>query len=115
MITMKPVSEPDVVALLAKGRFAQPLEGYVMTDGTEYLGYCLFRTEGQTVTVLDADALDTKMLDGLVRAAIAKAQNEGAQTFCIARDIEALARWAQVFVKETPEPVNMTKIFEICD
>ena len=115
MITMKPVDEPDVLALLAKGRFDLPLEGYVMTDGEEYLGYCLFRTEGQTVTVLDAAAPDTMTLDGVVRAAIAKAQNEGAQFFCIARNIEALARWAQVFVKDTPEPVNMTKIFEICD
>lgn len=115
MITMKPVSEPDVLALLAKGRFDLPLEGYVMTDGKEYLGYCLFRRQAQTVTVLDAAAPDTMTLDGLVRAALAKAQNEGAEFFCIARDVQALDRWAQVFVKDTTEPINITNIFEMCD
>ena len=82
---MKPIGEPDVVALLAKGRFDGALEGYVMTDGAEYLGYCLFRLAENVTEVLDAEAPDNMMLDGLVRAAVAKGENEGADSFRVSR------------------------------
>ena len=42
MITMKPILEQAVLALLADGRFSPLPEGYIMTDGGRYLGYCLF-------------------------------------------------------------------------
>ena len=42
MITIKPIEEADVLSLLNRDRFDGPLEGYIMTDGNEYLGYCLF-------------------------------------------------------------------------
>ena len=54
MISMKPIEEPDVLALLCRDRFDGPLEGYIMTDGKEYLGYCLFVREGEVTRVLDA-------------------------------------------------------------
>ena len=114
MITMKPIAEPDVVALLAKGRFDGALEGYIMTDGAEYLGYCLFRLAGKVTEVLDAEAPDNMMLDGLVRAAVAKGENGGASSFSINREVPALCKWAQVFLPGEQEPVKNTKIFGNC-
>ncbi|MBC5582170.1 hypothetical protein H8S23_11690 [Anaerofilum sp. BX8] len=114
MITMKPIGEPDVVALLAKGRFDGALEGYVMTDGAEYLGYCLFRLAENVTEVLDAEAPDNMMLDGLVRAAVAKGENEGADSFRVSREVPALCKWAEAFLPGEQGPVKNTKIFGNC-
>ena len=114
MITMKPIGEPDVVALLAKGRFDGALEGYVMTDGAEYLGYCLFRLAENVTEVLDAEAPDNIMLDGLVRAAVAKGENEGADSFRVSREVPALCKWAEAFLPGEQGPMKNTKIFGNC-
>ncbi len=111
---MKPIGEPDVVALLAKGRFDGALEGYVMTDGAEYLGYCLFRLAENVTEVLDAEAPDNMMLDGLVRAAVAKGENEGADSFRVSREVPALCKWAEAFLPGEQGPVKNTKIFGNC-
>lgn len=111
---MKPIGEPDVVALLAKGRFDGALEGYVMTDGAEYLGYCLFRLAENITEVLDAEAPDNMMLDGLVRAAVAKGENEGADSFRVSREVPALCKWAEAFLPGEQGPVKNTKIFGNC-
>lgn len=111
---MKPIGEPDVVALLAKGRFNGALEGYVMTDGAEYLGYCLFRLAENVTEVLDAEAPDNMMLDGLVRAAVAKGENEGADSFRVSREVPALCKWAEAFLPGEQGPVKNTKIFGNC-
>ena len=114
MITMKPILEQDVLALLADGRFSPLPEGYIMADGGRYLGYSLFRVENGVTTVLDAQAEDNMMLDGLVRAAVAKGESAGAAAFCINREIPALRSWAEVFVPGEGEPINNTKIFGNC-
>ena len=111
---MKPIGEPDVVALLAKGRFDGALEGYVMTDGAEYLGYCLFRLAENITEVLDAEAPDNMMLDGLVRAAVAKGESEGADSFRVSREVPALCKWAEAFLPGEQGPVKNTKIFGNC-
>ena len=54
------------------------------------------------------------MLDGLVRAAVAKGESAGAAAFCINREIPALRSWAEVFVPGEGEPINNTKIFGNC-
>ena len=114
MISMKPIEEPDVLALLCRDRFDGPLEGYIMTDGKEYLGYCLFVREGEVTRVLDAEAQENMMVDGLVRAAVAKGENEGANAFSVNREIPALAAWAGAFVPAESEPIKNTKIFGNC-
>ncbi len=114
MITIKPIDEPDVLALLNRERFDGPLEGYIMTDGKEYLGYCLFVREETVTRVLDAEASENVMLDGLVRAAVAKGENEGADFFSLNREIPALADWAAAFVPGECEPVKNSRIFGNC-
>lgn len=114
MISIKPIEEPDVLALLNRDRFDGPMEGYIMTDGKEYLGYCLFAREGEVTRVLDAEASENVMLDGLVRAAVAKGENEGADAFSINREIPALRDWAAAFVPQESEPVKNSKIFGNC-
>ena len=114
MITIKPIEEPDVLSLLNRDRFDGPLEGYIMTDGNEYLGYCLFVRQDAVTRVLDAEAQENMMLDGLVRAAVAKGENEGASAFSINREIPALGDWAAVFVPGQSEPIENSRIFGNC-
>ncbi len=114
MITMKPILEQDVLALLAAGRFDPLPEGYIMTDGGTYLGYSLFRCEGDVTVVLDVQAQDNMLVDGLVRAAVAKGESMGAAAFSLNREIPALQEWAQVFVPAEEEPIKNTKIFGNC-
>lgn len=114
MITMKPILEPDVVALLNAGRFEGELEGYVMTDGGNYLGYCLYRVAQGVTTVLDVSAPDHMTTDGLVRDAVAKGENGGAKAFALNRENKALSDWAQAFVPHETEPVPTEKIFGHC-
>lgn len=114
MITMKPILEQDVLALLNNGRFDPLPDGYIMTDGGNYLGYSLFHCEGGVTAVLDAQAQDNMMLDGLVRAAVAKGESMGAEAFTVNREVPALRDWAQVFAGEETEPIKNTKIFGNC-
>ena len=90
MITMKPILEPDVVALLNAGRFEGELEGYVMTDGGNYLGYCLYRVAQGVTTVLDVSAPDH-----MCRAASATRSARCTTTIISPLTPRYLRRWAQ--------------------
>ena len=52
--------------------------------------------------------------DGLVRAAVAKGENEGADSFRVSREVPALCKWAEAFLPGEQGPVKNTKIFGNC-
>ena len=52
MIAMRPILEQDVIDLLNNGRFEDEIDGYVIMNGAEYLGYALYRVRDGCTTVL---------------------------------------------------------------
>ncbi len=95
MLSMQPIRETDVIALLCAGRFAGEVEGYVVMEGPEYCGYALFRLEGDTATLLDTSLNTPLLLDGAARACLAAAERRGARQFWVNADCAALAQWGQ--------------------
>lgn len=53
MIAMRPIREYDVIDLLNNGRFEGEVEGYVVMDGSKYLGHMLYRVDGAVTQVLE--------------------------------------------------------------
>ena len=68
MIRMIPVKEPEVLDSLVQGRFSGEVRGYVIMDGPEYRGHCLFTVEPGCTRVLEVQVSDPSLLDGAVRA-----------------------------------------------
>lgn len=114
MLAMKPIDEPDVIALLNDGRFEGPVEGYIMMEGAEYLGHALFRVEDGVTTVLDTGVEVFVNLDGIVRACVAAGQNRGAEQFAVWLEHPPLARWWDVFCKGMTPPAPVKHIFKMC-
>lgn len=114
MLTMRPIDEADVVALMNNGRFAGEVEGYVMMDGPAYLGSALFCVEDGVTTVLDSDVKDGQHLDGIVRACVANGENRGAKRFAVNEENAALAHWWGVFCKGLVAPAPVSHIFHQC-
>lgn len=114
MLAMRPIDEPDVVVLLNDGRFEGPVEGYIMMDGPQYLGYALFVVQDNVTTVLDSDVADNQNLDGIVRACIAAGDNRGAKSFAVNAENPKLEKWWDVFCKDLAAPVSVDHIFTFC-
>lgn len=114
MLAMRPINEPDVVALLNDGRFSGEVEGYIMMDGPTYLGHALFCIQDGVTTVLDSGVEDTQNLDGIVRACIAAGDNRGAKSFAVNMEHAPLAKWWDVFCKDMQAPVGTDHLFTFC-
>lgn len=99
MISMKPVLEPDVIDLLNNGRFEGDVEAYVMSDGTAYFGHMLYKIENSTTLIIDTKLTDYALLDGIVRAVVAKGSMQGADCFEIISDEEHLLNYKAAFCK----------------
>ncbi|HJD24422.1 MAG TPA: hypothetical protein H9694_09835 [Firmicutes bacterium] len=80
MIAILPASEEERSALSAQAGFAGPVECLVASDGWESLGSILYRTSGEVMELLTAQAEDPRLLDGLLRAALNAALSAGART-----------------------------------
>lgn len=114
MLTMQPIDEPDVIALLNDGRFEGEVEGYIMMEGPAYLGHALFCVEDGVTTVLDTGVEEFVNLDGIVRACVAAGQNRGAQQFAVRQAHPPLAKWWDVFCKGMAPPAPVDHIFKMC-
>ena len=111
---MKPVLESDVIELLNNGRFSGNIEAYIMADGKDMLGHSLFEIKGETTTLFDAKANDMRLLDGIIRASIAKGQSVGATGFAINEKSEQLSAWAAIFLKGMVPPYMNEQLFKSC-
>ena len=114
MIAMRPILEQDVIDLLNNGRFADDVDGYVLMDGPEYLGYALYRVEGGCTMVLACETKTNALVDGAVRACVAAGENAGASSFCINRSDPALDEWASVFVHGAQSVTPNSELFRHC-
>lgn len=114
MLAMRPIDEPDVVALLNDGRFEGAIEGYIMMEGPVYLGHALFKVEDGVTTVLDSGVEASPNLDGIVRACIAAGDNRGAKSFSVNKAHPPLEKWWDVFCKGLEGPVSVDHIFNLC-
>ena len=77
MIAMRPIREYDVIDLLNNGRFEGEVEGYVVMDGSKYLGHMLYRVDGAVTQVLECGVEEKMFVDGAVRACVAAGENAG--------------------------------------
>lgn len=114
MLAMRPIDEPDVVALLNDGRFEGEIEGYIMMEGPTYLGHALFEVKDGVTTVLDTGVEESQNLDGIVRACVAAGENRGAKKFAVNMEHPPLAKWWDVFCKGITPPAPVDHIFELC-
>ena len=114
MLTMRPIDEPDVVALLNGARFGGDVEGYIMMEGPTYLGHALFQLQNGVTTVLDTGVADSQHLDGMVRACVAAGENRGSKSFGVNLEHPPLASWWNIFCKGLAAPVPMEHIFKTC-
>lgn len=114
MIRMQPIEEPLVLESLDDGRFGGPLRGYVIMNGPEYLGHCLFRVRQGCTWVLEAVLKDPSLLDGAVRAAVAAGENAGAERFCVNEEQPELRRWKQAMFPVLEMPIENGRLFHLC-
>ncbi len=113
MIRMIPVEEPEVLDSLVQGRFSGDVRGYVILDGPEYRGHCLFAVEPGCTRVLEVRVSDPSLLDGAVRAAVAAGENAGASVFALA-DQPELLRWREAWFRGCPDPIPNDRLFHFC-
>ena len=114
MIAMRPIDEPDVLALLNGGRFPGEVQGYVVMEGPRYHGHMLYRVAQGVTEVLECGVDEKPLVDGAVRACIAAGQNAGADRFRVRMEDAGLAEWFRVFCKDVPAPVPVSHLFTAC-
>lgn len=114
MLAMRPIDEPDVIALLNDGRFDGDVEGYIIMEGEAYLGHALFKVEDGVTTVLDSGVEESQNLDGVIRACVAAGENRGAKHFAVNQAHPPLAHWWGVFCKGLEGPAPTSQIFNLC-
>ena len=114
MIAMRPILEQDVIDLLNNGRFEDEIDGYVIMNGAEYLGYALYHVQDGCTTVLACETQTNALVDGAVRACVAAGENAGAKCFRVNRDDAALAKWASVFLHGGKDVVQNSELFGHC-
>lgn len=111
---MRPILEQDVIDLLNNGRFDEDIDGYVIMNGPEYLGYALYRVDGECTSVLACETQSNALVDGAVRACVAAGENAGAARFRVNREDAALDAWARVFLHGAKETVENAELFHHC-
>ena len=114
MLSMQPINEQDVIALINDDRFTGDVEGYVMTNSGEYLGHALFKVEDNVTFVLDSGVEEMVMLDGIVRACIASGENRGAKDFKVNKEHPPLAKWWDIYCKNFDETAPTDHLFTFC-
>ena len=114
MITMKPMADKNAVGLFNKGRFEGPVQGYVASDGKGCVAHSLFLVRGQETLLLWAEAADTAILDGILRASVAKGESDGAKCFSHQPGCPAMDEWFRVFFKDLAEPLENGLLFGGC-
>ncbi len=115
MYSMKPILEPDVIALLNNNRFKGDLQGYILSDGGDLFGWSLFRVDGDTTHMLDINPPDDRFLDGLIRASVALGESQGAERFTLNLEVENFARYKNVFFKNEEEIIQNESLFKPCN
>ncbi len=114
MYSMKPILEPDVIALLNNNRFNGDLQGYILSDGGDLFGWSLFRVDGDTTAMLDINSPDDKFLDGLIRASVALGESQGAAKFTFNLEVENFERYKNVFFKNEGDIIANDSLFKPC-
>ncbi|MBO5929035.1 MAG: hypothetical protein J6Q42_03335 [Clostridia bacterium] len=70
MITILPADKEKTTALAQKEAVSLPISAMIMTDGTNELGYVLYRVEKDVLEIIKLYSCDTFLEEGLVRAAL---------------------------------------------
>lgn len=114
MITMKPILAEEVLEIFNKGRFKGEVEGYIISDGTGCLGHCLYRVDGETAVILQAQTKDASLLDGVIRSCLSVAQENGATGFWVEDTSPELTQWRTLWCKDRPAPIPFDVVFHTC-
>lgn len=114
MYTMKPIVEYDVIMLLNNNRFDGDLQGYILSDGKDLFGYTLFRLDSDTTVLLDSKAPDSRFLDGLIRASVAKGESCGMEHFSFNLDHEPFKEYKRIFFNEYENKLKNFLLFSGC-
>ncbi len=80
MITILPVDEIKTKELAKKENVSLPVFAMCMTDGSEELGYVLYRLEKDVLEIVKLFSCDSFLEEGLVRAALNDGVNRQAIT-----------------------------------
>ena len=70
MITILPADKEKTTALAQKEAVSLPISAMIMTDGTNELGYVLYRVEKDVLEIIKLYSCDNFLEEGLVRAAL---------------------------------------------
>lgn len=114
MVTMKPILDQEILDIFNRGRFSGELEGTILSDGRGCAGHCLWQMQGSTAVILQAETDDPALLDGIMRASLAAAENAGAAGFWVEDDGGALSAWRQRFAAGYAAPIPFSVIFHTC-
>lgn len=114
MIAMRPIDEEDVIGVLNNERFSGDIDGYVVMNGAEYLGFALYQINDEVTTVLDTDISDNLLVDGIIRACVAAGERQGTDLFDISEENPNLDKWRRVFCKNLSAPYKNEIIFHEC-
>ncbi len=80
MITILPVDETKAIELAKKENISPPVFAMSMTDGSQELGYVLYRVEKDVLEIVKLFSCDSFLEEGLVRAALNDGVNRQAVT-----------------------------------
>ena len=114
MITMKPILAQEVLDIFNQGRFAGELEGTIVSDGSGCTGHCLWQLRGTTAYILQARTQDPALLDGVIRASLAAAQDAGAAGFWVEDTSDELSAWRRRFCAGQAAPIPFEAVFHTC-
>ena len=114
MISIKPIEEQDVLDLFAKKRFSGALQGYVISDGASLLGHALYRIDGDTAVLLEAEAEDNGLVDGVIRACVARGETMGAKFFTCEANRGALHEWFALRFSGQEKRISIAKLLGGC-
>lgn len=119
MITVLPVKDEDKLAALyaQNGQAVTPESGAVAAaDGDELLGFCLFETDGEKMTVGQLEPQgDLPLADGILRSALHVAVSRGLARAVYSADApETLFRRLGFIENEENRELNIGKLFVKC-
>ncbi|MDD3429978.1 MAG: hypothetical protein PHG02_08255 [Oscillospiraceae bacterium] len=114
MITIKPIMEQEIIDLINRGRFDGDVDGVCVTDGTTYMGNCLFKIENGIVLFLDTTIQDLALLDGAVRAAVDAGAREGTTGFDFNAECYQLTHYRSVFFESLSGVIENKKLLGGC-
>lgn len=89
---------------------------YAAREEWTILGFALILPEGENATVTFAEAVNYQVLDGVVRAAIAGAEDNGAKTYDFDVPDEVANKLLSIGFRKSPDANHhsIEKLFSVC-